>query len=620
VSGSFLFDDFPNLKPMGANGGVVDWNTFKAFVLNGFSGPTGRPLSLVTFLLNDYTWPAQPADFKKTNIFIHLLNANLVFLVTRKILITSSCTRFRQSDINAIALVSSAIWLLHPYLVSTTLYVVQRMAMLATMFCLAAMLAYLHGRALLSNGRAVGYVWMSSSVAIGTLLATFSKENGAILPLLLLCLEATLLGSAVTTNFRWWRWVFLVVPSIAVVLYLLRTPFAVGWFDNYAVRDFSPYERVLTQSRVIISYLGDLFIPKTYGGMIYYDDLVVSKGLLNPISTLVSIVLIAIVSVVAIVKRRKWPVTAFGLLYFLGSLLIESSTMGLEMKFDHRVYMGSTFLFLPFVVAGKRYLSAVYQRVVAVIVIAALGTLTLLATSLWGDHEKLSLVWAQKSPFSARTQIEAAQNIYNGGDVLGALRFLDRAALGLPDNFQLHLTQLLIACQLGKTSQETLASVLNLAKTGQYRHTDFYLLNSFFETTSRSICPDVNVDYYIQVVKDLMDSSPNKSPSTQAYAQLHYYYGLGLLKKGKVYEAKQMLDLALKSRSSLHMRMNIAAYKASAGLREDALVEALFVLREIDSGDLKGRGLIEAPARHDVEHFIAVLQAELEIEDANRDK
>src|SRR5690554_1266294 len=73
LSGGFLFDDYPNLEPMGQFGEVTEWATFKSFVTTGFSGPTGRPVSLASFLLNDNTWPSYAPWFKLTNLFIHLL-------------------------------------------------------------------------------------------------------------------------------------------------------------------------------------------------------------------------------------------------------------------------------------------------------------------------------------------------------------------------------------------------------------------------------------------------------------------------------------------------------------------------------------------------------------------
>ena len=63
--------------------------------------------------------------------------------------------------------------------------------MLAATFVFAGLWGYAHGRSLLAQGRRrTAYVWMSLSLALGTLLAVLSKENGALLPVLAWVLEA----------------------------------------------------------------------------------------------------------------------------------------------------------------------------------------------------------------------------------------------------------------------------------------------------------------------------------------------------------------------------------------------------------------------------------------------
>src|SRR5690554_6224136 len=73
IFGGFLFDDHPNLDAMGHLGGVSNRETFQAFVFSGWSGPTGRPISLASFLLDDNTWPSHAPWFKQTNLLIHIL-------------------------------------------------------------------------------------------------------------------------------------------------------------------------------------------------------------------------------------------------------------------------------------------------------------------------------------------------------------------------------------------------------------------------------------------------------------------------------------------------------------------------------------------------------------------
>jgi len=50
--GSFLFDDFSNLPVLGSSGPIDNWPTFWRYISSGIADPTGRPLTLLTFLID----------------------------------------------------------------------------------------------------------------------------------------------------------------------------------------------------------------------------------------------------------------------------------------------------------------------------------------------------------------------------------------------------------------------------------------------------------------------------------------------------------------------------------------------------------------------------------------
>ena len=234
LHGPFVFDDFAptNLPALGDYSGVRDSSTLKLYLAQAHAGPTGRPIAMLSFLLNANDWPADPFSFKLTNLLLHLVNGALLSLVLQRLL------RLREEERTAtlIALVATTWWLIHPMFVSTVLYVVQRMAMLPVTFTLLGFLTYLHGRGLLPSLR--GYIWMTAGAGIATGLATLSKENGALLPLLLLITE--LIWCRPNTESqpdRRWLALVLGLPAAAVVGYLLlRIP---GAESAYAIRPFT---------------------------------------------------------------------------------------------------------------------------------------------------------------------------------------------------------------------------------------------------------------------------------------------------------------------------------------------------------------------------------------------
>src|SRR5688572_16106540 len=74
LSGGFLFDDYVNLPALGAMGAVDNAAAFWRFVTSGTADPTGRPIALLSFLLDANNWPADPSPFLRTSLMLHMVN------------------------------------------------------------------------------------------------------------------------------------------------------------------------------------------------------------------------------------------------------------------------------------------------------------------------------------------------------------------------------------------------------------------------------------------------------------------------------------------------------------------------------------------------------------------
>ena len=433
------------------------------------------------------------------------------------------------------------------------------------------------------------------------------------LVLLVLALESTVLraSASIPPLNRYWKWLFLYLPALALVIYLFRVPFTVGWFSDYGGRDFSPYERILTQFRVLFVYLGGWFVPTPYSDGLYHDTIQVSTGLTQPITTLLSAAALFGLTALAWVRRARWPLFSFAVLFFLGSQVIESTFIGLELKFEHRMYLASAFLLLPIATFICKRLEPGASSALATLALAILAGFTYLAADLWGDHQELVMVWAEREPQSARAQIEAAQMLYLTGREAASLNLLNDSANDLPENFNLRLTQILVQCRVDEAKEKDKQAVLELAKTGPYRRTDFQVLSSFMNWVYSPGCRGISPEFFLAVTKELLENLDDPSPRSLAYSHLNYFYGLGLLRSGEHEQGLKALEKSLQSRSSLHMRMNIAANKASIGLLEEALADARAVRQELLSSDLSNRAKAEAPSLENVEHFIEVVQEDL---------
>ncbi len=165
LTGGFVFDDFGTLPSLGDYGRVDNWTSFLRYLTSGIADPTGRPLAMLSFLIDADNWPADPASFKRTNVLIHLFNTALLFaLLVRLGRLTLTTTAHTRTV--AAALLGAAIWALHPLWASTVLYVVQREAMLSGMFILLGLLAYLHGRSLIELHPARAAAWIVGGVGV----------------------------------------------------------------------------------------------------------------------------------------------------------------------------------------------------------------------------------------------------------------------------------------------------------------------------------------------------------------------------------------------------------------------------------------------------------------------
>lgn len=406
LNGGFLFDDIPNLGDMTRYGDISNWENAKQFIFNGFSGPTGRPISLATFWLTYSSWLEGNAfSFKLINLLIHLLCGILLYLVTHSLLKTY---RYNDSKSMWIAFFATSMWLLHPMFVSTTLYVVQRMTQLSLFFSLLGILGYLYGRALLISKPITAYIWMTISIVFGTILATFSKENGALLPLLILVIEFCNPNKQNSPAWRW-RLICLGLPSILIICLLLKE---INFSANpWPSRNFNQLERLMSEARIITEYLFRLYAPQIEGQGLYQDGYQVSRSLINPISTIYSILFLSTFFLSSFFLRKKYPLYALAILFFFAAHIMESTILNLELYFEHRNYTAAIFIFLPIAAGLYRLSEKAKPRLVITIgcfILMVFAIMTLQRSILWSDTQKLKLYWAQNNPNSPRAQVDFA--------------------------------------------------------------------------------------------------------------------------------------------------------------------------------------------------------------------
>jgi hypothetical protein len=453
LSGDFLLDDDPNLQNLASVGYDDTIRESLTFALDGNASRLGRPVALLSFALQAKDWPDNPAGFKRINVLIHLLNGALIFLILFKLARMSALPRL-QKFAPWLALLASSAWLLHPFQVSTVLYVVQRMTQLAVFFSLIAILGYLWGRAQVI----AGHTWRGIAIASVTLglafpLGMFSKEIAALTLLYIMVIEFTLLRDLPTP--KWWRlwlWVCIYTPVLLLIAYFISI-FPV-LKNDYAIRDFTMAERLLTQTRILVDYLGKILYPLPSAFSLFHDDYVPSRGWLSPPSTLLSFLLLALLFIVALWKRRTWPVFAFSVLWFFAGHVLESSFIGLVLYFEHRNYLpllGPVFgvLYGVFYLWDKSQTPRIIRLVATLLVSLWLLSLSFVMAQesrLWGKPLHQAYIWAQQHPLSRYAQSHAASLFTARGDYPRAVEYYRHMAKVFPATPGPHLLWVGVAC------------------------------------------------------------------------------------------------------------------------------------------------------------------------------
>lgn len=536
LKGNFLFDDFSNLGQMDLYGNMSYWENAKKFVMNGIAGPTGRPVALLTYIPQAEAWLNRDAyPFKVVNLVIHLICGMLLYSATRLILISYGEINTRK--IQYVALTVAGMWMLHPLMLSTTLYVIQRMAQLPLLFTLLAIIGYFIGRSYIETHKIRAYVFMSLSISLGTIFATLSKENGALLPFLILVVEFCN-PNKIQKPIWQWRIFFLWLPSLAIIVALMTE---INLSDRpWANRDFNQVERLLTECRVVVSYLIQLFIPRIEGYGLFQDGYLISKNILTPITTLYSLISLSLLFIGAFLIKKKMPLISMAILFFFVAHLMESTVVGLELYFEHRNYVSAIFLFLPLALglyALTEYIKPVVIIIITVIILTFLSFLTYQRAVLWSDDIRLMLYWAQNSPNSARAQSVTAAILTQKGQTELAKKTLENAIKQIPNDGMLIYQLLQIKVENQTVIKKDFIDTLKKIKSHKANTQAILGLRELIDSV-------IKYPEYIQKYRDDFISIIDEALKNHSYSINPDFKKLAYFLKGEIYNVTSSPQLA----------------------------------------------------------------------------
>jgi Flp pilus assembly protein TadD len=446
LSGDFQFDDKSNiLESKAITDFDLSFSSFSNLITNSPPPSKGRPVAVLSFAINGLFTGLSETSLRSVNLLIHLLNTLLVYFLLREIV--GLTNRSKRTEITA--LFATAFWALNPVNTHAVTYIVQRMTILQTTFFLSGCLLYCTYR---RRGEKRVAVYLLTLLPL-FLLSLGTKESAASFPLVLLLIEWCFFkppGKQTTRN----RILLATLSSIIAIYLIIGLIFVFGDSSELAnvisKKGFTPFQRLLTQPKVLIWYLSLTLFPLP--SRLNFDiDFPASTGILAPPDTLLAILLWFAVITIAIRHKKSDILLSFMIFWYLFTSAIESSFLMLDMAYLHRIYLPSiipVLYFSDWIARRGEYFSrraghhfAWGKYVLIAVVLLSLCYGTLVRNSILSSSLKLWEDTVSKSPQKARahynlgftyqehSKISAAEIEYRKAIELNPAYYLPHASL-----------------------------------------------------------------------------------------------------------------------------------------------------------------------------------------------
>jgi tetratricopeptide (TPR) repeat protein len=580
--------------------------TFKEIGKAGFKSSSSRPIAFITFALNYYFHQYNLKGYHAVNIIIHILSGIFLYLLIKATL-NLPLLRPKYDYPDLIAFFTALAWLVNPVHTQSVTYIVQRLNSMAAMFFVLSLLLYVKGRisqrqyatqnlqseteskpkaGLSSNSRKTAfsfqlsafYLYYSGSV-LTWILALGSKQTAAMLPFIIFLYEwyffQDLSKDWLKRHLKYLSGIFIVFGLIAFIYLGLNPLERITSIADYAHKEFTFTERVLTQFRVIIYYISLLFYPNPSRLNLDYD-FPLSHSLIDPISTLLCLCAIIGLIGLACYMAKKERLVSFCILWFFGNLVIESSIIPLAIIFEHRTYLPSMLIFLPAVLLVSRHITSKRLRVVLVCTIVMVSSFwTYQRNNVWSDEVALWKDCEKKSPNKARPHINLGKALNKQGRTEEAINHYLQALRINPDDTDAY-NNLGIALFSKGNNKEAIASfreALRIKPDYADAHNNLGVALGMQGRTEDAIY------HYLQALRikpDYADAHNNLGFSLDRqdrteeatyhylqalrikpdYAEAHYNLGNVLLKQGKTDKALFRYQKALSINPKFTLAMN----------------------------------------------------------------
>ncbi len=397
-----------------------------------------RPLVIFSYALNYAVAGLAPFPYHLVNVLLHAGNSALVYRLVGAL--------FRT---RGLALVTAAAFALHPIHTEAVANVVGRAELLANVFLFLSWLWYLRWEEAPARARPR---WLAASlVAFG--LALFAKEHAVVLLGLLVLTDLLRAferglppGRALWENARRaYAWYLLPLGG-----YLLARLSVLGvllggqaWFLANPIAHSGAWARMMTAIKVLGKYLWLLLVPVRLSADYSYNQIPVSRSLLEP-GVLAGLLGLLGAGALAVYAWRRRPAIMVGISIFAITILPVSN-----FPFPIGTMMAERVLYLPSL--GFCLLLAVAVTTLAVrprwrglaigafaLLLLGYGTRTVLRNWDWRSGVVLFAAAARTSPESAVAQFNLGTSLLLKGDLSGARRSIEKSLQIYPNYGDAH--------------------------------------------------------------------------------------------------------------------------------------------------------------------------------------
>lgn len=303
---------------------------------------------------------------------------------------------------------------------------------------------------------------------------------------------------------------------------------------------------------------------------------------------------LAAMAVGSVLLRYRSPAIAIAVLFYLVGQSLESSTLALELYFEHRNYLPAMLMFWPLclwlcglkpsitstcqktphlvlIAINTSRRSDLVRSTIALLLLVILATMTHMRSSLWGNPTDQALVWAKLNPGSPRAQANAAQTEMGQGRPDLAVTRLRPMLAAVTNDPQITLNLLGAECLLGHIQPSTMESALNSLRTTRDPGS---LLSSWFmraiDQASTHTCPELD----LSMLDKLLDAALDNSFLTHIPGRLQDLLSLKgrlALAQGNPGLALQFANQALDKQVRIDLALEQAAHLGATGHPEEGL-------------------------------------------------